>query len=64
MGNRQQIIARIGAVRQYQANTGKTVVIHQIIVRESIDEDILDRIESKKTVEEALKAGLARRNLK
>jgi SNF2 family DNA or RNA helicase len=61
---RSQAVARIGAVRQCQANTGKTTIIHQLICRDSIDEDILDRIESKKSVEEALKAGLARRNLK
>jgi SNF2 family DNA or RNA helicase len=61
---RSQAIARIGPVRQYQANTGKTTIIHQLICRDSIDEDILGRIESKKSVEESLTAGLARRNLK
>jgi SNF2 family DNA or RNA helicase len=61
---RTQVIARIGAVRQAQAKTGKTVVIHQLIGRDTVDEIILDRIESKITVEEALKKALARRNLK
>ena len=58
---RAQTIARIGAVRQLQAGFDRPVFIHQIIARGTIDEDILDRIESKRTVEESLKRGLARR---
>jgi SNF2 family DNA or RNA helicase len=61
---RLQTIARIGAVRQYQAGTGKTVLIHQIICRNSIDEYILEKLETKKSVEEILKNGLARKYLK
>jgi SNF2 family DNA or RNA helicase len=61
---REQTIARIGAVRQKQAGYDRPVFIHQIAVRNSIDDDILERLASKKSVEEILKAGLARRNLK
>lgn len=61
---RSQVIARIGKVRQFQAGLDRPVYIHQIVARNTVDEDILLRIESKMTVEEALKAGLARRNLK
>lgn len=58
---RSQVIARIGKVRQYQAGLDRPVFIHQIICRNSIDEIILERIETKTSIEEALKAGLARR---
>ena len=61
---REQTIARIGAVRQKQAGFNRPVFIHQIAVRDSIDEDIMERVATKKSVEEILKAGLARRNLK
>ena len=61
---RIQVIARIGAVRQLQAGTGKPVFIHQLVMRNTIDEDILRRVEERISVEESLKLGLARRNLK
>jgi SNF2 family DNA or RNA helicase len=61
---REQTIARIGKVRQKQAGLDRSVFIYQIAVRDSIDEDIMERCITKKTVEETLKAGLARRNLK
>jgi len=61
---RLQVIARIGNVRQFQAGLDRPVFIHQIVARNTVDEDILRRIESKMTVQDALKEGLARRNLK
>lgn len=61
---RSQVIARIGKVRQFQAGLNRPVFIHQIICRNTVDEDILRRIDEKLSIEDALKAGLARRNLK
>jgi SNF2 family DNA or RNA helicase len=61
---RSQVIARIGKVRQFQAGLDRPVFIHQIICRNTVDEDILRRIDEKLSIEDALKAGLARRNLK
>jgi SNF2 family DNA or RNA helicase len=61
---RQQVIARIGKVRQFQANTGLPAIIHQLVARDTIDEDILVRLEEKITVEAAIKRGLAKRGLK
>ena len=61
--NRLQAIGRIGAVRQFQAKTGKPTFIYNIVARDTIDDDILLRIESKVSVESALRDGLARRNL-
>ena len=62
--NREQVIGRIGAVRQFQAGLDRPVFIHNIVCRDTIDEDILERIESKLSIQEALKAGLARRHFK
>jgi SNF2 family DNA or RNA helicase len=61
---RDQVIARIGKVRQFQAGLNRPVFIHQIITRNSVDEIILRRLGTKMTVQEALKEGLARRGLK
>ena len=61
---RQQVIARIGKVRQFQAGLDRPVFIHQIVARNTVDEDILARIDQKLSIEEALKVGLARRGLK
>lgn len=58
---REQVIARIGKVRQFQAGYDRPVFIHQIVARGTVDEDILRRIESKLSVQDALKEGLARR---
>lgn len=61
---RSQVIARIGKVRQFQAGLDRPVFIHQIVCRNTVDEDILRRIDEKLSIEEALKEGLARRGLK
>jgi len=61
---RDQVIARIGKVRQFQAGLDRPVFIHQIIARNTVDEIILRRLETKMTVQAALKEGLARRGLK
>lgn len=61
---RTQVIGRIGKVRQFQAGFDRPVFIHQLICRNTVDEDILARIEQKLSIEDALKAGLARRGLK
>lgn len=58
---RIQVIARVGAVRQAQAGFKRPTIIHQIVARDTIDEIILERIETKVSIEEALKQGLARR---
>ena len=59
--NREQVIARIGKVRQFQAGYDRPVFIHQIVARGTVDEDILRRVGSKLSVQDALKEGLARR---
>jgi SNF2 family DNA or RNA helicase len=60
----EQAIARIGKVRQFQAGLGRTAYIHRIATRDTVDMDILNRLENKISIEAALKEGLARRHLK
>lgn len=64
LDSRMQVIARIGKVRQFQAGLNRPAFIHNIVTRNTIDEDILERLETKKTIEQSLSLGLARRNLK
>jgi SNF2 family DNA or RNA helicase len=58
---RCQVVGRIGQVRQFQSGHSRPVMIHNIIARGTIDEDILTRLQSRISVEMAMKAGMARR---
>lgn len=51
---RQQIIERIGPVRQKQAGHDRPVFIHNIIARKTVDEKVIKRIETKQSVQEVL----------
>lgn len=51
---RHQIIERIGETRQAQAGNRAPVVIHNIIARKTIDEIVLQRIETKREVQDLL----------
>jgi SNF2 family DNA or RNA helicase len=61
---RSQAIARVGAVRQFQAKLNRPCFIYNIMAKDSVDADIMSKIEGKVTIEDALKDGLARRGLK
>lgn len=58
--NRQQIIERIGPVRQMQAGYDRPVFVHNIIARDTIDEVVLDRVETKASVQDALLRAMKR----
>lgn len=51
---RQQIIDRIGPVRQMQSNTGKHTYVYNIVAKGTIDEDVLLAHKSKMSVQDAL----------
>ncbi len=51
---RQQVIERIGPARQMQAGLDREVRVYDIIAEDTIDEDVLLRHESKKSVQELL----------
>lgn len=57
----QQIIERIGPVRQAQAGHDRPVFVHYIVAENTIDEDVLTRLASKQTVQEILLEAAKRR---
>ena len=52
--DRLQIIERIGPVRQFQAGYNRPVWIYNIICRNTVDKLVMDRVETKKSVQELL----------
>lgn len=58
---RQQIIERIGPVRQMQAGLDRPVYIHQIITKGTLDEDVLLRHTSKADTQQILMDAMKRR---
>ncbi len=57
----QQVIERIGPTRQLQAGHNRPVFIHCILAHDTVDYDVLDRLESKKSVQEILMQAMKRR---
>lgn len=58
---RLQIIERIGPVRQKQAGYDRPVFIHNIIARDTVDEMVLERVETKREVQDILLSAMKRR---
>jgi SNF2 family DNA or RNA helicase len=58
---RQQILERIGPVRQKQSGHDRPVWIYNIVAEDTIDEDVILRIEGKKSVQEVLMDAMKRR---
>lgn len=54
MDQREQIIGRVGPVRQYQAGHKRPVYIYDIIARDTVDELVIARHESKREVQDLL----------
>lgn len=52
--NRLQIIERIGPTRQMQAGHDRPMFIHNIIARDTVDELVLERVETKREVQDIL----------
>ena len=57
-----QIIERIGPMRQLQAGMDRPVLLYTIIARDTVDEDVVLRRETKGRVQDIFKAGFKRRN--
>lgn len=57
----EQIIERIGPVRQKQAGLERNVFLHYIIAAGTIEEDVLERLETKKSVQDCLLEAMRRR---
>lgn len=56
-----QINERIGPVRQMQAGFDRPVYVHKIIVKGTLDGDVLERLESKQSVQDILLAAMKKR---
>lgn len=59
---RLQFIERVGPVRQMQAGTNKVVTIHNILARDTIDEVVVERMDGKKSIQDALLDAMRRRH--
>ena len=58
---RMQILERIGPTRQLQAGHDRPVFVHNILARDTVDELILERIETKREVQDILLAAMRRK---
>jgi len=58
-----QIIERIGPTRQMQAGYDRPVFIYRIIARDTVDELVLERLETKREVQDILMAAMKRRKM-
>lgn len=58
----QQILERLGAVRQAQAGHDRPVFVHYIVAEGTVDELVMERREKKKTVQEILLEAINERN--
>lgn len=56
-----QIIERIGPTRQAQSGYDRSVYVHYLVARDTVDEDVLARRESKRAVQDVLMASMKRR---
>lgn len=63
MDQRDQIIGRIGPVRQFQAGHKRPVYIYDIVARDTVDELVLARHETKREVQDILLEAMKRRGL-
>jgi SNF2 family DNA or RNA helicase len=60
--DRLQVVERVGPVRQMQANTGKVCQIYNILAEKTIDELVLERIDTKREVQDILLEACKRKN--
>ena len=56
-----QIIERIGPTRQMQAGHDRPVFIHRILAKGTVDELVLERLETKREVQDILMDAMKRR---
>lgn len=61
---RLQIIERIGPTRQLQAGHDRPMFIHNIIARDTVDELVLERVETKREVQDILLDAMKKRKNK
>jgi len=57
----EQIIERIGPTRQLQAGTPRTVFVHHIVCRGTVDELVMERLATKASVQDVLRRMMRRK---
>lgn len=62
--NRLQIIERIGPTRQMQAGHDRPMFIHNIIARDTVDEMVIERVETKREVQDILLQAMKQKGYK
>jgi SNF2 family DNA or RNA helicase len=58
---RMQILERVGPTRQLQAGHDRPVFVHNIIARDTVDELVMQRVETKREVQDLLLDAMRRR---
>jgi SNF2 family DNA or RNA helicase len=58
---REQILERIGPVRQAQAGHDRGVFVYNLVARDTVDEVVIERLVSKCSVQDALRNAMKRR---
>jgi len=58
-----QIIERIGPQRQKQSGYDRPVFVHHILARNTVDEVVMERLASKKSVQEVILEAMKRRGV-
>lgn len=58
---RMQVLERIGPTRQMQSNYDRPVFVYNILTRDTLDELVLLRVETKRSMQDTLMAALAAR---
>lgn len=61
--NRMQIVERIGPVRQRQAGLNRSVFLYDLVARNTIDELVIDRVATKRSVQDILLEAMKRRKI-
>ena len=62
--NRLQIIERIGPTRQMQAGHDRPMFIYNIVARDTVDELVLKRVETKREVQDLLLEAMKTKGIK
>jgi hypothetical protein len=57
----EQVVERIGAVRQVSAGFFRSVYIHLIVAEDTVEEEMVERLQTKASVQESLKLAMKRR---
>ncbi len=62
LGERMQMLERIGPMRQMQAGFERPVFVYDIVAEDTMDEDVIDSHANKTTVQQALLSAMKRRH--